>query len=250
MPAQLVVNFDEAGVNIVPVSNWTMVKCGAKQVPITGKEDKRQVTLVLADNLAGEMLAPQVIYQGKTDKSHASFKFPSDWHVDHSANHWSNSETMQNYADNVLIPYIEDVRDALDLPLRQPAVAVLDVFAAHRTDEFLKKLRDNAIIPIYVSAGCTGELQPLDVSTNLPFKNKLKESFQEYYSGKVTAAINDGIPPADVKIDMRLSTLWPIHARWMLSAFDYLKANRNIILDGWRKSGIQGAINTARQAKE
>ena len=44
MPPELLINWDQTGINIVPVSRWTMDVEGAKRVEITGIDDKRQIT--------------------------------------------------------------------------------------------------------------------------------------------------------------------------------------------------------------
>ena len=49
-------------------SSCTMEKEGATRVEVTGKDDKRQITLVLAGSLSGEFLPPQAIYEGKTKR--------------------------------------------------------------------------------------------------------------------------------------------------------------------------------------
>lgn len=43
IPPELIINFDQANVNIVPVGDYTLEKSGSKQVQIIGLEDKRQV---------------------------------------------------------------------------------------------------------------------------------------------------------------------------------------------------------------
>lgn len=40
--------------------------------------------------------------------------------------------------DTILLSYINKMRDSLDLPLKQPALCVFDVFAAHQTNSFFK----------------------------------------------------------------------------------------------------------------
>ena len=45
------------------------------------------------------------------------------------------------------------------------ALAIFDVFQAHRCDSVLKKLNSYNIREVFVPAGCTGELQPLDGKT-------------------------------------------------------------------------------------
>ena len=43
IPAQLVINFIQTGLNIVPVSNWTMEVKGSKRVEVPGKDSKKQI---------------------------------------------------------------------------------------------------------------------------------------------------------------------------------------------------------------
>ena len=94
IPPELVLNWDQTGIKIVPASSWTMDKQGSKRVEITGSGDKRLITMVLCGSLTGDFLPPQVIYKGKTNRCHPHFKFPSDWNITHSPKHWSNEETM------------------------------------------------------------------------------------------------------------------------------------------------------------
>ena len=47
VPAELVINCDQIGLDYVPVSQWTMDQDRAKQMEINGKDDKRQITAVL-----------------------------------------------------------------------------------------------------------------------------------------------------------------------------------------------------------
>ena len=47
IPPEMVINFDETAIAIVLASSWSMASCGSKQVPLTGLDDKRQITAVL-----------------------------------------------------------------------------------------------------------------------------------------------------------------------------------------------------------
>ena len=125
------------------------------------------MTVVLGCSLAGEMLPAQVIYQGKTNACHPSFEFPPGWHITHNENHWSNTETMADYDDNVIIPYVENVRDQLPLNASsQSALCLFDVYRPNRMEVFQQKLYDANIRVRYVPVSCTGKLQSLDVSGN------------------------------------------------------------------------------------
>ena len=43
----------------------------------------------------------------------------------------------------------------------------------------------------------------------------------------------NGLLPADFDLDMRLSTIKPVHAEWFHRAFNYLKPHKDLIKKGW-----------------
>lgn len=153
------------------------------QVPIIGIEDKREITALLTITLAGELLPPQLIYAGKTNRCHPHSEFPDTWAITHSDNHWSNEGTMLQYADKILLPYLDVKRDHAN----QKALIILDVFAAHRCESFKEKLKSMNCFMVYVPAGCTGDLQPLDLSVNDEYKHLMKAAFIDFYSEQVAA---------------------------------------------------------------
>ena len=65
IPPQLILNWDQTGIHLVPASSWTMDKRGSKQVEIKGVNDKRQITAVFCGSLTGDFLPIQVIYRIK-----------------------------------------------------------------------------------------------------------------------------------------------------------------------------------------
>ena len=177
-----------------------MAESGSKQIPVVWLEDKREITVVLAATAAGTLLPPQVIYQGKTTGCHAKVAFPDKWHVTHSESHWSTERTMLEYLENIIIPYVTSTRQALDLPKDQPAFALFDVFAVHRSHSVLDMLKSNNIHQIFVPASCTGELQPLDVGINDQFKGLLKQEFSQWYATEVQQAMRQGVAISDIKV--------------------------------------------------
>ena len=55
----MIINCDHAAINYVPVSSWTMEEMGSKCVEISGKDDKRQLTVVFGCSISGDFLPPQ-----------------------------------------------------------------------------------------------------------------------------------------------------------------------------------------------
>lgn len=95
---ELIINWDQTPLHILPTGDWTMHQAGEKIIPIANIDDKWQITAVLAVSLTGTYLSPQLIYQGKTERCHPQFNaVPNGWDIWHSANHWSNEETMKQY---------------------------------------------------------------------------------------------------------------------------------------------------------
>ena len=72
---------------------------------------------------------------------------------------------------------------------------VLDVHKAQKTEDTLHRLGQCKTTPVYVPAGTTGLVQPIDVSFNAPFKaavdrlatNHVQEHLQDYVRGSISA---------------------------------------------------------------
>ena len=106
IPSELIVNFDQTGISYIPASSYTMEKEGVTRVEVTGKDDKGQITLLLAGSLTGKFLPPQVIYEGKTKRCFPPFQFPSTWNTTYTQTHWSNEESIKEYVEAVIVLYI------------------------------------------------------------------------------------------------------------------------------------------------
>lgn len=236
IPPQLVFNWDQTGISIVPGLSWTMEAKGSKRVEIVGMGDKRQITAVYCGAMSGEFLPAQRIYQGKTTACLPRHKFPSDWHVTYTPNHWSNEDTMMEYIKSIILPYVERKRKELELSPDQPALAIFDVFKGQQTESVLKLLNENNVLVVCVPANCTDRLQPMDLSINKSVKEFMRRKFREWYSEQVQRQLSEGeeISP----VDLRLSTMKPLGARWLVSLYDYLTENNSIVVNGFKAAGL------------
>ena len=69
IPLQLILNWDQTGIKIIPSSSWTMDISGAKRVELAGVNDKRMITAVFCGSAVGDFLPLQIIYKRKTPPS-------------------------------------------------------------------------------------------------------------------------------------------------------------------------------------
>lgn len=198
------------------------------------------MTTLLAISKAGELLPPQLIYQGKTDGCHPKFVFPESFDVYHSENHWSNEETMLRYIETVISPYINHVIVENDLPLAQKALCIFDVFAAHRCEAVLKLLEKKKIRVVFVPAACTDKLQPLDLLVNHTFKQYLRQEFQNYYAMSIKKCLETSDDMSMIDIDLRMSVIKELHAQWLVNAYDKLGKEHELMKKAFACAGLDG----------
>ena len=73
VPPDLIFNWDQTAISLVPSLQRTLDKKGDKRVAIAGHCDKRQITAVMCAALTGEVLPVQLVYEGKTRRCHPPF---------------------------------------------------------------------------------------------------------------------------------------------------------------------------------
>lgn len=162
-----------------------MEKEGSKRIEIAGLQDKRQKTATLAVAMNGGVLLFQVLYGEKTDRCHPRFTFPPGFDVWHTPNHWANSDTTLRLITNVVVPYINAVRETIELDNSHPDIVIYDAFRGHFSEEVTQLLTGNNIFGVRLPSNCTDQLQPLDVSVNKAVKENLRKSFNAWYAEQV-----------------------------------------------------------------
>jgi len=239
IPADLILNWDHTGINIVPGCPWTMEEKGAKRVDCVGLDDKRQITTVICATLSGFFLPFQVIYQGKTPASLPRYSFPKDWNVTYTPNHWSNEEKTLEYITKVVLPYIKGKRSELKLRDNQPALIIYDEFKGQLTDAVHSLLDSNHIYVVKVPPNCTGRLQPMDLAVNKSAKDFLRKQFQVWYSQQVEKNIRE---KAVKVVDTKMSIMKPLGAKWLEMLYNYLQKNESLAINGFKAAGISDML--------
>ncbi len=243
----LVVNVDQTAVHLVPALRWTYEEKNAKAVAVTGEDDKRQITACLASSLYGDMLPLQLIFQGKTQRcepSPTAQSIAAQVHITHSANHWSNVETMKQWVESVLIQYAERCIRMFGLRADAHMILVLDVWAVHTSDEFRLWMRQKQprIHLVYVPANCTSKLQVADVTLQRPFKSCIRQQFNEWAAATVKSMLIDGTAEqercSELAESFKMASIKPRVVQWCVDSWQRLCAEKSFIAQGWYKCCI------------
>ena len=56
--------------------------------------------------------------------------------------------------------------------------------------------------------------------------------------------MNEGKKAHEINIDTRTSNMKPLHAKWVISFYDYMKNHSGIVLVGRRKSKTEEVFNS------
>ena len=76
----------------------------------------------------------------------------------------------------------------------------------------------------------------MDLSINKSVKEFMHSKFKEWYAAQVSKQLDEGANIAPV--DLKLSTLKPLGAQWLISMYDYLNEHNSIIVNGFKAAGI------------
>ena len=63
-----------------------------------------------------------------------------------------------------------------------------------------------------------------------------------YYLEQVQKQIINGVTPEKVMVDLRMIAPKPLHAKWFSQFYDHKQANKEIILNGWKRFGISTQV--------
>lgn len=150
---------------------------------------------------------------------------------------------MIDYVEKIFIPYVQSKREELGLDATHPALAIFDEFNGQTTDTVYNLLEKNDIYYVIVPPNCTDKLQPLDVSVNKPAKAFLHNCFQAWYAEKIASQMEEN--PSQFKpVDLKLSVMKPLGARWMIQLYDHFKSTPEVVVNGFKATGIFDCVKS------
>jgi hypothetical protein len=227
VPAPLRVNTDQTQIVYQQGVQQTWNESGASQVSTVGQEEKRAFTLVPSISASGVVLPMQAVFMGKTQQSCPSRNAPLYAEAQKlgfrmlpskTSTYWSTQETMKDLVNDIIAPYFERTKTALNLPSEQCSIWKIDCWSVHKSVEFMDWMKKNHanIIVIFVPGGCTGIWQPLDVGVQRVMKLSIKRSAHRHIVDEVSAQFASGTK--DIKLDVTLGTLRDRAVGWIVNA--------------------------------
>lgn len=122
----------------------------------------------------------------------------------------------------------------------------MNVFKGQMTDAVKEVLKENRILLEKVPANLTYLFQPLDVQggPNGYVKRMMKNKFTLWYADQIDKAPDAGTDLSNIDISLKLSTVKPLHAKWILEIYDHMTSaeGKKVCLKGWDVAGISDAV--------
>lgn len=169
-----ILNLDQTGIFFECPRATTLAPRGASQVSILASRVSVRATAVLTVTMGGRKLPPYVIFKGarggrgRVARSFSTFPAGQFYDVQPAA--WMDTQGMLRYIDMVLRPFFANTP-------RHPTLLILDSFAVHLQEDVQRELRELGVDLLYIPAGMTGLLQPLDISINKVLKDNIRTSY-------------------------------------------------------------------------
>ena len=243
IPDNLIINFDQTPLPYVVTDNSTLNEKDTKSVPLQGKGKKKKITGTFAVSKRAEFLPMQLIYEGKTHQCLTKdIKFPKEFDVTFTSNHWSNEEKSKQLLDNAIIPYRKKKNHDLGLSRDQKSLLIYNVFTVQTTENIKEYIEENDCVIAYVPNNMTNYFQPLGLTVNAAAKHFLKDKLELWYANEVKKQLEEGNEVYEIDIPLKLSILKPIHGIWFLGLYEHLLNNKQIIINGFESAGITEAV--------
>ena len=129
-------------------------------------------------------------------------------------------------------------------------VLILDVSRGQITEDVTSLLQKHNISLVLVRNNMTHIFQPLDLTVNKNCKNFLENLISECYWRQFENELSLGKKIEDINIQFCLTTLKPLHAKWLLEFYNHItsETGAEIILNGWKAAGIYDALKMGNSA--
>ena len=154
--------------------------------------------------------------------------------------------------EEIIAPYVKDVRKRDKHPVDQKALLIMDVFNGQMTQAVLDTLRKEDIVLSRVPAGMTYIYQVLDLTVNSYAKRFMKKKCSEWYTNQVRQQLVEGKEVEQIEVRLTLTTSKPIHVKWLVDFYNHMTTPEGgqVISSGWSAGGITNALKNGETCLE
>lgn len=172
-----IANLDETPTSFECLDGRTYDTVGLKTVWARSAKsgwDKRQASLILmvfADGVS--RVKPKLLLHATTGNiilQKEGHLYDKRVTVEFNKTAYNNEKVFLTQIKNEIIPAFEG----------RPSLFTLDAAGFHKTETVINTLKEHNIMPSMIPGGCTGLIQPLDISINFPLKEMFREEVEEY----------------------------------------------------------------------
>lgn len=221
---RFVINMDQTPVYFSMTPTTTLNIRGARTVNIRSSSGSTmRVTVALTVTAAGTLLKNLLIFKGETSakginpieqelkKLMGENKTPSLLSV--QARAWMDHSLCLLWVDKILAPYLKDVPPGI-VPL-----LLLDRYKCHLMETVVGTIEALGCQVEHIPSGCTGLTQPIDVGVGKPFKNRMRNQWEDWM-------MDGGLDNPTTKPPSRLQV-----AQWVDASCDLLTTS--ILKNSW-----------------
>jgi hypothetical protein len=206
-------------------------KKGTINVPIkTNGKERNRFTLALGVTAAGNKLPPFVIFRGVKPELMKKVVKPEGVVGYKNPTAWMDTEMLIRWIREVLKPWIIKTFGPKDT---KNFLLLLDETKFHKSEDVRIQLLFLNVIPIYIPAGLTSLLQPLDISVNRSFKCHIRTLWNDLQDKTVSNSGSNQNTKIKTKplVHEQTSIMTLIDQCWKT-------ITQSVIVNGFRKSDL------------
>ena len=128
----------------------------------------------------------------------------------------------------ILIPYIKRKQEELNV-LNKPWLLICDVFKGQWTEAVKNVVKESNGKMVSVPNNWTNYFQSLDLTVNKSSKDFLRKEAQSWYSQEIVEQMDAGKRSDQIKVEVRVSVVKPLHAKWIVKYYDYARTKPQLI---------------------
>lgn len=171
-----VVNIDETNIYFDMTGSLTLANRGSRTVSVKSSGTSARCSILLGVTMDGNKLPPFVIFRGKPGgriarewTGNTEYPHSSVYAVQEKA--WMDKRVFLEWVEKIWKPFCQN---------KTSTYLLMDEFSVHLMTDCVNSIQDCGTEVDFVLGGYTSKLQALDVGINKPFKDYIKQCYEQF----------------------------------------------------------------------